>query len=214
VRVALTLSLVLACLIAAGSASAGTYSNLLAPAGTCGTAADQLNLDPATAETAMTCLTNWARAQQGLAPLKVNATLDAAGDAKLGADLSCGAFTHTPCGNPFSNVFASYLTGATSYTIGENIAWGTGAFGTPRGTMDAWLNSDDHRANILDSRYTELGIGYQPDETFLGYSGATLWSQEFGTRNAPAVAAKPAAKPAVKLPAAKPKKHRVKTARR
>jgi uncharacterized protein YkwD len=198
VRPALLL-VVVAFLTAAGGASAGPYSSLLAPAGTCGTAADQLDLDAVTAQSTMLCLTNWARAQSGLRPLKANTTLDAAGAAKVAADVDCGAFTHTPCGNPFTNVFAAYLAGATAYTVGENIAWGTGSFGTPRETMDGWLNSDGHRANILDPRFTEIGVGYLAGQTFLGYSGATLWSQEFGTRTAPVA----------KKPPARSKKHRV-----
>jgi uncharacterized protein YkwD len=198
VRAALAL-LVLAFLAVAGTASAGQYSNLVAPSGTCGPAADQLDLAPADAQATMLCLTNWARTQSGLAPLKASTTLDAAGAAKLGADLSCGEFTHTPCGNPFTNVFATYLAGATSYSVGENIAWGTGSYGTPRSTMDSWLNSEGHRANILDPRFAELGIGYLPNKAFLGYSGATLWSQEFGTRTGASTAvAKPARKPAKK----------------
>jgi uncharacterized protein YkwD len=158
------------------------YAALLAPTGTCGSAADQLGLDVATAEVTMQCLTNYARAQDGLSPLSLNSTLNAAGAAKLHSDLSCGDFSHTPCGQPFDKVFAPYVQGATSYRIGENIAWGTGSFGTPRQTMNGWLHSTGHRENILTAAYAEIGIGYLPGQTFLGYSGATLWSQEFGLR--------------------------------
>jgi uncharacterized protein YkwD len=190
----------------AASAGDDPYAALLAPSGTCGAAADQLNLDAATAEAAMLCLTNYARAQDGLAPLQPSTTLNAAGQAKLAADLSCGEFSHTPCGHPFDIVFAAYLQGATGYEIGENIAWGTGDYGTPRSTMNGWLHSEGHRENILTAAYTDLGIGYVPNQTFQGYSGATLWSQEFGMR-AP-VAGESAASTTVK-PAAKPaKKHR------
>jgi uncharacterized protein YkwD len=192
----------------AGTTAAGAaddpYAALLAPSGTCGAAADQLNLDAATAEAAMLCLTNYARAQEGLAPLHPNATLDAAGQAKLAADLSCAEFSHTPCGHPFDTVFAAYLQGATSYEIGENIAWGTGDYGTPRSTMNGWLHSEGHRENILTAAYTDLGIGYVPSQPFQGYEGATLWSQEFGTRSpaggqsAATATVKPVAKPAKK----------------
>jgi uncharacterized protein YkwD len=100
--------------------------------------------------------------------------------------VTCGVFAHDPCGKPFESVFTAYLRGATSYRIGENIAWGTGHFATPRDTMNAWLHSAGHRQNILTPGYAELGVGYLPNETFVGYSDAALWSQEFGTR-APAL---------------------------
>ena len=200
------LSAVLSCLLlcALGLASAAgaaddPYAALLAPTGTCGPAADQLNLDAGTAELAMQCLTNYARAQQSLPPLQLSATLNAAGQTKLKSDLSCGEFSHTPCGQPFDVVFATYIQGATSYEIGENIAWGTGNFGTPRQTMNGWLHSAGHRENILTAAYAELGIGYLPAQTFQGYSGATLWSQEFGLRSPAASATTPPTRSGAKL---------------
>jgi uncharacterized protein YkwD len=194
-------------LLLASSATAATdpYAALLAPSGTCGPAADQLGLDPATAQLTMQCLTNYARTQQGLAPLQLNATLNAAGQAKLKSNISCAEFSHTPCGQPFDTVFSSYVQGATSYEIGENIAWGTGSYGTPRQAMNGWVHSAGHRENILTAAYAELGIGYLPGQTFQGYDGATLWSQEFGLRTPAANAASPP-KPVVK---AKPKKKRL-----
>jgi uncharacterized protein YkwD len=155
---------------------------LLAPAGSCGTAEEELDLDLASARTTMLCLTNYARRQRGLAPLKLNAVLHAAGQAKLTADVSCGQFSHTPCGRPFDAVFARYLASATSYRIGENIEWGTGSDGSPRDAMSGWLHSSSHRANILNASYMELGVGYLTGQSFQGVTGATLWSQEFGTR--------------------------------
>src|SRR4030088_950034 len=163
-------------------AAADPYAMLLAPSGTCGPAADQLGLDAPTAQGAMQCLTNYARAQQGLAPLQLNPTLNAAGQTKLKSNVSCAEFSHTPCGQPFDTVFSSYIQGATSYEIGENIAWGTGNYGTPRQAMSGWLHSAGHRENILTAAYAELGIGYLPGQTFQGYDGATLWSQQFGLR--------------------------------
>jgi uncharacterized protein YkwD len=182
---ALTACLIIGLLALASTAGAGDdpYAALLAPTGTCGAAADQLNLDATTAQLAMQCLTNFARAKQSLPPLRLSTTLNTAGRAKLTSDLSCGEFSHTPCGRPFENVFATYLKGAANYQIGENIAWGTGSLGTPRQTMSGWLHSTGHRANILTAAFAELGIGYLPAQRFQGYSGATLWSQEFGLRS-------------------------------
>src|SRR6266550_4659465 len=148
-------------LASVASAAADPYASLLAPSGTCGPAADQLGLDAATAQLAMQCLTNYARAQQGLGPLQLNSTLSAAGQAKLKSNISCSEFTHTPCGQPFDTVFANYIQGATSYLTAQ---------------------------------------------TFQGYDGATLWSQEFGLRT-PSPAATSTQKPA---PKAKPKSHKIK----
>ena len=170
--------------LSAGSAQAtkDPYAGLLAPAAVCGSAAETLLLEQAIAARTMLCLTNYARTRSGLAPLHANPQLAQAGQAKLTADLACREFSHTPCGKPFQSFFAAYLRGASSYQIGENIAWGTGAYGTPRQTMNEWLHSADHRKNILTPGFRELGIGYEPNKTFQDSSGATLWSQEFGTR--------------------------------
>src|SRR3954447_535379 len=170
-----------------GSARADTdpYAMLLAPVGTCGPADAQLGLDEQTAHLTMLCLTNYARQHAGLSPLALNVTLTTAGDAKLQADVSCGVFSHEPCGQPFDTVFARYTAGASAFQIGENIAWGPGTFGTPRSIMDAWLHSTGHRENILTPDFEELGIGYLSNQAFQGYVGAVLWSQQFGARTAP-----------------------------
>jgi uncharacterized protein YkwD len=190
---------------AGAKAADDPYAALVAPSGTCGPAADQLGIDATTAQLAMQCLTNYARAQQGLAPLQLNATLNAAGQTKLKSNISCAEFSHTPCGQPFDTVFSSYVQGATSYQIGENIAWGTGSYGTPRQTMNGWVHSAGHRENILTAAYAELGVGYLPGQAFQGYDGATLWSQEFGLRT-PGLSATSTPKPVTK---AKPKKKRL-----
>ena len=187
-------------LASVASAASDPYAALLAPSGTCGPAADQLGLDASTAQVAMQCLTNYARAQQGLAPLQLNTTLNTAGQAKLKSNISCAEFSHTPCGQPFDTVFSSYVQGATSYQIGENIAWGTGSYGTPRQAMNGWVHSAGHRENILTAAYAELGIGYLPGQTFQGYEGATLWSQEFGLRT-PSPGATSTPKPTLKVKA-------------
>ena len=147
----------------------------------CGAAADELALEQTTAELTMQCLTNYAGAQSGLPSLQLDPTLNRAGNAKLAANLSCDEFSHTPCGQPFDAVFAEYTRGAAGYEIGENIAWGTGSYGTPREAMNGWLHSPGHRENLLNADYRELGIGYLPARVFQGYGGATLWAQEFGT---------------------------------
>lgn len=172
---------VAAAAVAAPASAGDSHAALLAPPGTCAHDAS-LDLDPAAARSAMLCLVNYARARSGLAPLRLLKTLNLAGRAKLQADLSCGEFSHSPCGHPYDSVFAGYLAGASSYRIGENLAWGTGDYGTPRQTLNSWLHSPEHRANLLTPQFRDLGVGYLPDQSFQGLQGATLWSQEFGAR--------------------------------
>jgi uncharacterized protein YkwD len=207
----LSCALVGATAIPAARSADDPYASLLAPSGVCGAAADELTLDRAAAQQAMTCLTNYARSRSGLEPLRPSSILSDAGQAKLAADLSCAEFSHTPCGTPFTDVFAAYVAGATSYTLGENIAWGTGTYGTPREAMNGWLHSSGHRENILRAGYRELGIGYLADQTFQGYEGASLWSQEFGARTPKAAAtpasAQPASAPAATKPVLRRKAH-------
>jgi uncharacterized protein YkwD len=189
---------------AVGAASArgadDPHAALLAPSGACGAAADRTPLDPPAARQAMLCLTNYARARSGVRPLAANALLDTAGRSKLTDDVSCGEFSHTPCGRPFADVFAPYLARAGGYRIGENIALGGAEFATPRSTMDGWLHSAGHRANILAPEFRELGVGYVPSITFLGSPNVSLWSQEFGSRSTSARAAA-AARPTASTPA-------------
>ena len=58
-----------------------------------------------------------------------------------------------------------------SYTsAGENIAMGQE---TPQEVMNAWMNSDGHRKNILNPDFTELGVG-------IAAKGSSLyWTQMF-----------------------------------
>lgn len=54
---------------------------------------------------------------------------------------------------------------------GENIAMGQK---TPKEVMTAWMNSEGHRANILNPDFTKLGVGYVTNS-----SGKAYWTQMF-----------------------------------
>ena len=72
-------------------------------------------------------------------------------------------------------------TAGGCWGAGENIAWGTGSRGTVRSIMSAWLHSTGHRANILKSRYRDIGVGLRKG-TFLGHGGAQVWTAHLGYR--------------------------------
>lgn len=54
---------------------------------------------------------------------------------------------------------------------GENIASGQR---TPEAVVTAWMNSAGHRANILSSNYSKIGVGYVTNS-----SGTPYWTQIF-----------------------------------
>ncbi|MCM1298871.1 MAG: CAP domain-containing protein [Firmicutes bacterium] len=58
---------------------------------------------------------------------------------------------------PDGSACGSVLDGIPYSAIGENLAAGQA---TPEDVLDAWMNSDGHRANILSTDYEYLGIGY------------------------------------------------------
>ncbi|MBE9041514.1 CAP domain-containing protein [Oscillatoriales cyanobacterium LEGE 11467] len=63
---------------------------------------------------------------------------------------------------------------------GENIAAGTGLF-SPQKVVDAWIASPGHNENLLDPRFTELGVGYHFLANDTGKENHYIyWTQKFG----------------------------------
>jgi Cysteine-rich secretory protein family len=69
-------------------------------------------------------------------------------------------FAHvSPAGQLLEQRLAPYFSGARTWDVGENLAWGETSMATPRAIVSGWMHSDAHRANILNARFTEIGIG-------------------------------------------------------
>lgn len=112
-------------------------------------------------------LTNKQRAAYGLKPLITDAALDAAAQAWAQQLASSCTFTHS------TPAWRSARTAKAGWTAtGENIAAG---YATGAAVVTAWMNSAAHKANILDKRYTGLGVGYATGPCYNGY-----WVQIFG----------------------------------
>jgi uncharacterized protein YkwD len=168
---------------AAPSAHAAAYDWLLAPTTKCG-GGNQTNTSLSTSdqEKVMQCLHNFARRRAGRRVLYGNSLLYRSSDAKTADMLRCRQFSHTACGYNMQYRFdwVGYTTGGC-WGWGENIAWGTGGYGSPRATMRAWLNSAPHRDNILNPSFVDTGFGVRKG-TFLGHRGAEVWTAHFGYR--------------------------------
>jgi uncharacterized protein YkwD len=74
--------------------------------------------------------------------------------------------------------------GFTSWTAGENLAWGAPRLGASK-AVTMWMNSPGHRANIL-GRWRRIGVGIvhvsNPGGYFNAYSDVTVIAAEFGRR--------------------------------
>jgi len=98
--------------------------------------------------------TNKVRAAQGLQPVVPNYRLDLAADDKLSDMIKNGYFAHiSPQGvDPW---FWMTKDGYKYSYAGENLALG---FVSPEKTVDAWMNSPSHKENLMNGKYTEIGV--------------------------------------------------------
>jgi uncharacterized protein YkwD len=129
------------------------------------------------------CVLNAQRARHHLRPLRLNRRLSAAARRHSRAMARRRFFSHTsPNGASFADRIrgTGYLSGARSWYIGENIAYGSGDRSSPRSIGSAWMNSAPHRANILSRSFREIGIGLASG-TPAGGRGAT-YTTDFGRR--------------------------------
>lgn len=111
-------------------------------------------------------LVNIERKKAGLSELKHNWELSRVARYKSEDMRDKGYFSHTSptYGSPFQ-MMRSF--GISYRTAGENIAKGQT---TPAAVVKGWMNSPGHRANILNSSFTEIGVGY---------ASGNYWTQMF-----------------------------------
>lgn len=137
------------------------------------------------ARTSLLCLLNAQRRRHGLRPLRASAQLGRAATGHSRAMVLKRFFAHVaPAGlSPAARVRRNtrYLVGAGSWTIGENIGYGHGRYGTPTGMVRAWMRSSPHKANILHPGFSAVGIGIVRGEPGRGSRGAT-YTTDFGSR--------------------------------
>jgi uncharacterized protein YkwD len=141
------------------------------------------NLDAIRA--AVLCLHNQVRASKGLPALKDNGKLRTAALTHSNDMVTEGYFDHTaPSGSTFVDriLSARYAKRTDGWSLGENLAWGTGDLSTPAGVMNAWMNSAGHKANILKRSYKEVGIGIRLGVPSDAGVGATF-TADFGVKS-------------------------------
>lgn len=102
-------------------------------------------------------LTNAQRTKNGIPALKADAQLNSVAQKKSVDMQQNNYFSHTSptYGSPF-DMMRDF--GVTYKSAGENIAQGQR---TPQEVVNAWMNSEGHRKNILNRSFTHIGVGYE-----------------------------------------------------
>ena len=134
--------------------------------------------------TAILCLHNQIRAERGLPRLRENKRLRKAAVGHSRNMVAKKYFEHTtPTGVTMVDriLKARYVREDQGWMLGENLAWGTGSYATPRGAVQAWMESPGHRANILKRGYRDMGVGLVLGVPVSDAAGAT-YTVDFGVR--------------------------------
>jgi uncharacterized protein YkwD len=132
------------------------------------------------AKQATLCLLNEERSSRGIRALKDNARLDLASRRHANDMSRRNYFDH---GDFVGRIKAArYLRNARGYTLGENIAWGSWDYANPATIVDGWMHSSGHRANILNGRFHEIGLGIARGAPVSGQDRGGTYVTDFGTR--------------------------------
>jgi len=107
-------------------------------------------------EREVVALVNQIRASYGLGQLTLNEELSRVARIKAEDMAKKRYFSHNSptYGSPFDMM---RRFGISYRTAGENIAK---CYSTAKAVVDAWMNSEGHRANILNPSFSQIGVGY------------------------------------------------------
>jgi uncharacterized protein YkwD len=163
----------------AAPAGAMEVARLIAPVSACEGQGDA-GAPTAVQEQTMRCLANYARERAGLGPLADASDLDRSAHDKSDDILRCDSFSHYACGRQFTYWMERVgYTSASCWRAGENLAWGTGEYGSPGEIFRSWMQSPDHRENILGP-YRQVGIALVVGGLD-GEADVHVWTQHFGS---------------------------------
>jgi uncharacterized protein YkwD len=136
------------------------------------------------ATAATLCLINAQRSAHGLGALTEAPALRVAAQDFAEDMVARGFFDHVAPGGAtlVDRLKAAGWVPSGTWSAGENIAWGSGALGTPERIVDGWMHSSGHRANILNGAFTQIGLGIAGGAPRAGVSGpAGTYVTDFAT---------------------------------
>jgi uncharacterized protein YkwD len=168
-------------LLIAATATAAFAAPAPALAAGCANANSNPNdISAGAAEHATLCLLNNERRSRGIHPLRDNSRLDLASRRHAIDMAQRNYFEHGDFVGRIRR--AHYLKNARGWTVGENIAWGSWDYATPASIVDGWMHSPGHRANILNGRFREIGLGVARGAPVGGQEHGGTYVTDFGAR--------------------------------
>jgi uncharacterized protein YkwD len=126
-------------------------------------------------ESQVLVLLNDVRHEHGLSALAGSAALRGAAREHSADMLRRGYFQHNSPNESFDKRIRRHLA---SPLVGENIAWGTGSYGTPAGIVKMWMHSPAHRQIILMPTLHRVGLGVATGN-FQGAPDAVVATADF-----------------------------------
>jgi uncharacterized protein YkwD len=130
---------------------------------------------------------NAVRHQHGLAALHLSRGLSTAARQHSVEMAARGYFSHSSAnGSSFDRRILRYyrISGRHFWSVGENLLWSSPDV-DPAGALRMWLNSPEHRANLLAPRWREIGLSAVHVASAPGTYGGrevTIVTADFGVR--------------------------------
>jgi uncharacterized protein YkwD len=130
---------------------------------------------------------NAIRARHGLARLTIDAALTATAEEHTREEAADGYFAHPSAdGTAFwKRIERAYPSAGYEYwSVGENLLWSSPDV-DPAQALRLWMDSPEHRANILDPHWREIGVAALHVASAPGTYGGrevTLVTTDFGVR--------------------------------
>ena len=145
---------------------------------------DILGISYSISESELLVLVNQKRQENGLTPLELNSALSDAARRKASDMLEKNYWAHFPPDGSTSPWRFIRAAGYNYLYAGENLAKG---FTESSSTVNAWMDSQTHRDNILSGKYKDVGFAIVPG-TLQGEE-TVLIVEMFGSQSTPALAA-------------------------
>jgi uncharacterized protein YkwD len=145
-------------------------------------------------EASVVARVNAVRESYGLRPLTVVSRLRDAADRHTSSMGAWSYFRHELYTPGHSSLWTSFGTwirwywpgpGYSSWSAGENLAWGAPSMSASQ-AVSRWMASPDHRANILNRAWRNIGVAAvhvsEPRGYYNNWDDVTIVTAEFGTR--------------------------------